>query len=860
MMDEPGCPDFFGDWLKQRRKALDLTQAELAQRAGCSVFALRKIESGERRPSKQLAQLLAASLGVPPEDRDTFVRVARGEAASDRLQRFSVVSSAPLRPLPPSVVGLHSGLPLMLTPFIGREPELAALQRLLDDPLCRLITLIGAGGIGKTRLAMEVASREQAHFSDGVFFVPLASLGSSAYLVPAIADALDFAFQGQTEPRIQLLNHLCHKRLLLVLDNAEHLLDSVRLFAEVLQHAPGVKLLVTSRERLNLQSEWVYVVQGLAVPPTNQAQGAGEYTAIQLFVQSARRTDAGFELTEDERSAVVRICQLVEGMPLGIELAATWVSALSCREIAKQIAQGLDFLATSMRDVPARQRSLRAVFDHSWSLLSADEQSVLSRLAVFRGGFARDAAEQVAGASLTTLLALQSKSLLRRKGPDHLELHEVVRQYALSHLERSSDHEATCQKQCQFYLTLLRDQEMRLQGTAQLETVRRLKAEIENIHVAWGWAVRHGEFSLIDGALRSLGWLCHIGVLYQEGIDEIELVVQTLPRSSEDQMHRKILGKALTQQGMLYFRQGNFHRAIPMLEESITILRPLGMAALMPDPLVLSGVIMHLNGDFERAQRLMEEAYDKAQEVGDQFYAAYALFNLGFIAGLRGQCAEGYEQMLAGLELWRQLGDSSSLAMGLNFLGLTAVRMGRLEEAQAFLQESLAVLTPLGDRWGLGNAYRFLGLAALRQGFVDDAILLIRRSLDLFEGTITGWDVACSLIYLGEAIGAAGQLTEAEGLLRHGLRMAIDIPALPLVQDALAGLAHLSLEAGEVATAWEISAIVEAHPAVVHWTKQRTRRIRAEVEAMVVADPTHPFKLPAEPCSLGALIEKIIGW
>jgi predicted ATPase len=344
--------------------------------------------------------------------------------------------------------------------LIGREAELAELARLLRDPQCRLLTLAGPGGIGKTRLAIEVACRHQDQFPDGAF------------------------------------NYLRAKESLLVLDNVEHLLEGVDLFAEMLERAPGVKLLVTSRERLNLQGEWVFEIQGLPVPPTDQADRAEEYSAAALFAQSARRAQAGFELEAEERPSVVRICQMVEGMPLGIELAAAWVPVLTCREIAHEIERGMDFLATTMRDVPERQRSLRAAFDflattmrdvperqrslraafdHSWSLLSADERGVLCRLAVFQGGFEREAGEQVAGASLPSLLALASKSLVRRAESGRYDLHEVVRQYALSHLADDPGGEATRDRHCDFYLALLRDREGALQSAAQREAIREMR-------------------------------------------------------------------------------------------------------------------------------------------------------------------------------------------------------------------------------------------------------------------------------------------------------------------------------------------------------------------------------------------------
>jgi predicted ATPase len=250
-----------------------------------------------------------------------------------------------------------------------------------------LLTIVGPGGIGKTRLAVEAAHHSEQLFSDGVWFVPLVSLNSPVQIIPAIAGALDFKFQEATNPQAQLLRYLHLKKALLVLDNAEQLLDGVELFTEILKDCPQVKLLVTSRERLNLLSEWVFDLQGLPVPPNDQVEQI-EAILVALFLQSARRVRAGFELREEERQWVRKICHTMEGMPLGIELSAAWVGLLSCEEIAKEIERNLDFLTVSMRDLPERHRSLRATLDHSWKLLKRGEL-VLSRLSVFQGDFSR---------------------------------------------------------------------------------------------------------------------------------------------------------------------------------------------------------------------------------------------------------------------------------------------------------------------------------------------------------------------------------------------------------------------------------------------------------------------------------------
>ena len=658
----------FGQWVKQRRGRLDLTQSELADSAGCSVFAVRKIESGDRRPSKQLASLLIDPLQIPQDQRDVFVRVARGELPLARLQPelagVHITPQATSAPKPPP----RDNLPVNLNPLVGRENELATLIRYLDDPRCRLLTLVGAGGFGKTRLAMELASACRDRYRDGICFVPLAPVSSSGAIVHAIAGALGYAFQGQTSPRRQLIDQVRDKRMLLVMDNVEHLLDGVDLFTELLAHSPGISLLATSRERLNLQSEWVCVVQGLPVPPSDKLDRAQEYASVQLFVQAAKRASAGYALQRKDERAVAKICQMVEGMPLGIELASAWIAVLSCDEIAREIETSLDFLTTSMRDVPERQRSLEAVFNHSWDLLSVQEREVLRRLAVFRGGFRRDAAENVADAKLTDLYGLVSKSLLRHHEDGRYDLHEVIRQYSLARLEETPEYGEARDRHSDYHLSMLRDRELALKGPAQRDAIRELKDEIENLREAWAWAVSRKRFALVGRALRSFGWFCNVGVLYSEGIAQIDPIVETLRDSVRADEEQAVLGVALAQQGLLYFRRGKFGRAVSLFEESLGRLRPLEEPELLTDALVVYGVILHLLGNIPRAYSLLEEGLACARAVEDRSLEAYALYNLGYLASLQGRYDEGFAIMQDGLALWRQVGDPSATALGLIYL------------------------------------------------------------------------------------------------------------------------------------------------------------------------------------------------
>lgn len=832
---QESTPVSFSDWIQQRRKLLDLTRAELAQSAGCSVSALRKIETGERRPSKQLASLLSNSLKVPPGYQPVFLRVARGDLNVERLPSpdlFSEEVEGPQSHIPPD---FH--IPVQRAALVGRESELATLRRLLSDPQCRLMTLTGLGGIGKTRLAVELANTSRSSFPGGIFFTSLAPLQSPDFIIPAIAQVIKLSLSGSLDAREQLLHHLALQRqaFLLVLDNLEHLLVSpsdterdgktAMLLSDMLESAPALKILVTSRERIHFQTEWTFELHGLPVPHMPHPGRPEENSAVALFLQNARRLNPEYQMSPQDYSAIVHICQVVGGIPLAIELAAAWTEVLSCEEIAQELQSNLDFLSTFMRDVPDRHRSLRATFDHSWKLLSDEERLVLRRLAVFQGGFQRKAAEQIVQADLRLLANLVSKSLVRRTQAGRYDVHEVIRQFALSHLASDAHEGDVRQAHSDYYLMLLATKESDLKGSAQRKAIQELVDEMDNLRAAWAWAIRQTRFARIGQALRSFGVLCSVHGLLGEGIEQLEMLAQALRAVPQDTEQRAILGMALAQQSLLFFRKGRFDIAMERLEESLALVRSVDDPALLTDPLVIRGMILHLFGEIEQSQSHMEEALAAAQAVGDDWWVAYARFNLGYIDSLTGQYARGYATMLAGLEMWRALGDPSAIALGLSFISPTAIHLGRHAEAETFLQESLLLCTEVGNRWGMGTCYRNLGLAALAQGKVGEARSYVQKSLEVFDGFVTGWDIVRSLIYLGEVAIASGDLSEAQRMFIEAFEKGVEAQSPPLVMEAITGLAHLSMLAGKAARSFDLLRIVFNHHASPAQTKDRARQL-----------------------------------
>ena len=432
-----------------------------------------------------------------------------------------------------------SNLALIPTSFIGRSHEIDELVALLADPACRLLTLIGPGGIGKTRLAMEIVSHQRAAFPDGVFFVPLAPLNAADDILVAMVEATPFRFQqNNREPREQFFAYLREKqtrRILLVIDNFEHLLDGVDFVSEILASADGLKILVTSREALNLQEEWVRPISGLAYPEQENGRPLEDYSAVQLFLERAHQIRGDFDLAKDSHS-VLEICRLVEGMPLAIELAVGWLKTLQPAEIVQEIRHNIDILATRARNLPERHRSIRSVFSHSWQLMADDEREVFQKLSVFRGGFTREAAHVVAGASLHTLAGLVDKSLVRLGAVGHYDVHELLRQYGAEQMDAAHQTTTIQQAYIAFYLGMLHRLEPDIKGQRQIAALDTIAADFENVRNAWQLAVQHGDYGALNQAVESLHFFGDMRGRYHEVATLLWAAIESLSHSS-DQEH-----------------------------------------------------------------------------------------------------------------------------------------------------------------------------------------------------------------------------------------------------------------------------------------------------------------------------------
>lgn len=657
---------------------------------------------------------------------------------------------------------LHN-LPSQLTPFIGRKQELADILRRLQDPTCRLLTVVGPGGMGKSRLAMQAAQLLPPP-PHGVWFVQLAPVTTANGMVAAIAEALNFVFYSNVPPRQQLLDYLREKALLLVLDNFEHLLPSVDLISDILAVAPAVKILVTSRAALNLQEAWFHPIAGLPYPEPTAVPGevVETYDAVQLFVQCARRTRVSFALAAEQES-VVRICQLVEGMPLGIELATTWLKMLPCEQIAQEIQRSLDFLTTRLHNVPARQRSMRAVFEQSWQLLSEDERAVLGRLSVLRG-FRQEAAEQVAGASLSLLAGLVEKALVRATLTGRYQMHELLRQFAAEKLAMVSVDQATTEnrhshdylallqalqgkeqrtargeeaqireRHCDYYAAYLHQRKLDLKSKREKEILVEIEAEIDNIQAGWHWAVARGHHTAIELYLDSLLAFYIVRGWYQEGADGFGKAVAAL-RSTADPIETVLLGKLLTAQGVINGLAHQYESSKTCLEESLGMLQRLGARHAMAYPLQELGNLAVFRGRFAEAKPLFEQSLTLYTECNDRYGIMKGLSQLGWAMLKLGESEAATTVLQQSLTLFRVQGPPSGMVWVVKDLGDIALGQGKYVEALAYYQESLTISAE--TKYALARAYSLgaLGWVYLDLGDYPKAEQYYQESLLFFRG------------------------------------------------------------------------------------------------------------------------------
>lgn len=725
-------------------------------------------------------------------------------------------------------------LPAQPTPFIGRTEELNELKNMLGNPDCRMLTLVGPGGSGKTRLAIEAATETASDFAEGVYFAPLQPVESIEFLVPAIADSIDFSLRGQEEPKVQLLNHLSGKHLLLVLDSFEHLVAAADLVSEMISTAPKLKLVVTTREALNLRGEWVFPVPGMRFPERADIARPERYDAVRLFLEVARHVKGRYS-PEADWAAIARLCQLVQGMPLAVELAASWIKVMSCDDIVAEIERNLDFLATRLRDVPDRHRSVRAVFEESWSLLSEGERDVFMRLSVFRGKFRREAAERVAGASLPLLSTLVDKSLLKPLPDNRYVVHELLRQYALEKLAGSPEDVARAHdSHCAYYSDFVRDRLPDILGGRQVEAGAEIEAELDNIRAAWYWAVDHVKTEQLRETVCPLSQCWQFKSRYAEAAAALERAARSLEEHRTTDEIELTLAAVLVELAWFYIRLGRLEEAEAALTNCQGIYGRLAappVPGFATDPRLALGVIATIKGEFTEAAMLGEEARrtsETQENAGNRELAYYVLARATLLQG-KHEVARAYAQQA--FDIATEVGDRWFMAYCLVELGNVACAVGDLTAARDRYQASYDVGREFEDPEGMAIALTYLGEVALRQQSYAEAQDLYGQAISIYQDILDKGGLAASLTGMAKAAAAREDYDRAREHFGQALQLAADIQHIPQILSLITGTGEMLVRTGEAQGGVELLALALHHPASDHETKSWAQRVLAGCEA-----------------------------
>lgn len=880
----------FQEWIAYRRElyyrmqmqsleALVTAYERVGDYIQASIFARRQVQLNDLKESLycKLMILLARTgrANAALEEYETCRRKLREALGSD-LDESTVLLSEQIcagkfDPGSETARAIFNNLPEQLTAFVGREMELHKISHALENPAYRLVSLVGLGGVGKTRMAIQAACMNLRLFPDGVYFVPLEPVQLTGQLHDLIGRVIGLAPGADQQMGNLLVDYLRPRQILLVLDGFEYHLERKEQLLEILRGAPYTKILLTTRERLRFQAEFLMELQGLPFPTLAQGEAniktieaqSTRSDAVRLLFERASRVRSGqLFANEDpgELSAALRICQLVEGLPLGIELAASWSREYTFAQIAEEVQRNLEFLQNTLQDLPERHRSLQASFEHSWDLLSESECEVFSKLAVFPGSFSRNAAQVIAGAAQPWLMRLEDKSLVQRAGLGRFILHPLLRQYAGQKLRQYSRRigDLAQQQHAQFFCSYLKERELDLRGFRQAQALDELEMELENINSAWDWAIEHGAYNLIEQASIGMLFFLEERSRWQEGEARFRSALSHLKDDDMDNATQRVKAYLTASLGWFCCRLTRFEEAEKFLQISLEISENQEMEFIRIYVHFALGFLYTWMSRFKDAWLHLSITLSLAERIGDGWGLAWSRELLAEIAFESGQTGFDEKPFLETFALFERVGEQRGSSRALNYLGNIALGQERYKDAQSYFEKLLANVEKLGDVWGAAGGYSKLGQLASARNEYDQAWRLHQRSLAMLQKTGDQRRTAYAMRELGEDAAALNKPADAVNFFQQALEIAARSQNTPLIQDILTGIAGVLFQSPEKERAVELLGVVLQEPIGDKLSANRANRLWDEMRAGLPAEKFKQAQAKSEQSSLKDMMDRLL--
>ncbi len=785
---------------------------EPAHRALMALYAYSDQKAAALRQYEECVRLLEEELGIQPEAETEAlyeaIRTRRiGKMPTTAPESLLVAADQQTEAsASPQANGITSPaqpkLPMALTPLIGRQQEKVDLVGLLTSTETRLVTIIGVGGMGKTRLALAVATILQAQddpptFPDGVYFAEMGALETAEFILPTIAQALGVRLDHGSQ---QLVTFLQDKKSLIVLDNFEHLLAGAALMQDLLQQLPLLTILVTSRERLRLQEEQLYPLSGLAIPTVEDPEAA----AAALFLSNARRVRPHFAPNLAQQSDIIRICQLVEGMPLALELAGSWLDTLSPQEIGAEIVRNLDFLETELINVPRRHRSVRAAIDGSWQRLSPEQQGQLARLSTLRGSFTREAAAAIGGVSLRTLTHLINKSFVGfQQQTQRYDIHALILQFAASQLAQNPTKKAETEAAHAQYFSELLGSWRWFTPYKQIEpTIDRIEVEIDNVRAMWRWVIAQEDIERVYHGFTTLGRFYLLRGALSEGIGLLEAAAEMVARVEGESV---LLGRITAVLSSLYRWQGDYETAISAAQKAIAIGKALDAMDVQALALFEWGHTLVRLSQFEASEEILDEALAATRQAQLTYLEGDVLQAMALVNFYRGENDEAEQKFVTALALFRECQGIQGEAFTLNGLGLIKAVRKQMRQASQLFEQSRALHHQIKDRVGEARALTNLANSEAESGHLVAAITYNKRALTMHRAAGIRLGEAVNLGWLGKIYGDLGQYETARDYLQQGVAICQQINTKPDEINLMLKSCQLALQMGDYQTAYPLA-------------------------------------------------------